>query len=167
MNDFVSWAAAEAERSNVFRVRIGELKEKAKGAHRGRYSRTTGPLTDYTWSELGELELEGRESGFDRPRGWKEDRNRLATDEGNRHIRDYRKGCRAVAGAFLGNKDLGERVHEHVRGKPLHVLPRGMAPTGGVASTLAAHLTGASWGSGATANRQAWYYHRSNTFKLL
>ena len=34
------------------------------------------------------------------------------------------------------------------------------APTGALASSLAAHVTGGSWGAGATALRQAWYRAR-------
>jgi hypothetical protein len=157
--DFVAWAASEAERSPRFQASIDRLRALAAGETRAGYPRTTGPLTGQAWPALEQILADAsRRAQHHRPYAWKN--TELATDDGLRHLRDYLRGCRKVGRQFLGHPDTGPLVHQLVRATgyqaivPTTISPP--APTGPAASNLAAHITGASWRSGATAHRQAW-----------
>jgi hypothetical protein len=157
--DFVAWAASEAAHSPRFHPEIDRLRAIAAGKSRAGYPRTTGPLTGQAWPSLEEiLANASRRAQHQRPYAWKN--TELPTDEGLRHLSDYLRGCRKVGREFLGHPDTGPLVHQLVSATgyrvivPTTISP--LAPTGPAASTLAAHITGASWGSGATALRQAW-----------
>jgi hypothetical protein len=157
--DFVAWAANETEHSPPFRGEIDRLRALAAGSTRAGYSRTTGPLTARNWPALEQIFANAsRSAERERRYAW---RNRdLPAFEGLRHVDAYLRGCRRVGQRFLGHPSGGPLVHDIVCGSGYQVsVPTAIgrpAPTGPVASTLAAHITGASWGVGATAQRQAW-----------
>jgi len=171
--NFVDWAAAEEQHSSPFHAEIDRLRHLAAGSHRRGYSRTTGPLTNKSWDELSRTlsDLRGQPQP-ERPRAWKN--TYLPTDDGYRHVHAYQTGVRKVARQFIGGETVAPLVHDLVAGtgyqldRPPITLPSTLpAPTGGQASNLAAHITGASWGSGATALRLAWRRARpGDTFKL-
>ena len=166
MEDWGDWALTELRRS----AELDRLCRLAEGAHRGGYPRTTGPLSDRSWEELEAFVEEGAQSNLDgRSRAWKEGRWHETTESGLSHVVAYVRGCKRVARSYLRADYLAPLVHALVveRSLPdgsqleLPALPAlGPAPTGPVASTCAAHITGAPWGAGATAVRQAWYRHR-------
>jgi hypothetical protein len=149
------------------------LRHLAAGSHRQGYSRTTGPLTHTSWDELSRTvsDLIIQPQGH-RPRAWKN--TDLPTDDGYRHIRTYQTSVKKLARQFIGAETVAPLVHDLVAatGYQLARLPTSLpsappAPTGGQASNLAAHISGASWGSGATALRLAWRRARpGDTFKL-
>ena len=164
--DFVAWAANEAEHSPPFQSEIDRLRALAAGSARAGYSRTTGPLTARDWPTLEQIHADAsRLAERERRYAW---RNRdFPAFEGLRHVHAYLRGCGKVGRRFLGHPNTGPFVHDLVCGSGYHVsvpteisLP---APTGPVASTLAAYITGASWGVGATAQRQAWRRARPAT----
>jgi hypothetical protein len=156
--NWVDWAAAEASRSQRFGAEIDRLRRLAVGADRSGYARTTGPLTLTPYGELAELRQTGAAPQEQLPRAWKN--TQLLTDDGLRHVRDYERGLRKTARTFLGTERAAPLLHSLVAttGYQLarFVGSIAAAPNGPLASTLAAHITGASWGSGATANRIAW-----------
>jgi hypothetical protein len=150
-------AAQEAARSQRHRDRIGRLQTLAAGRHRGGYARDTGPLTERTWAEL--KELDSAEAGK------------------RRHVADYMAGCRRVARQSLCAKGgaielLAERVHRLVCEREGYVVDvAGIPgdrewPMGLTASAIAAGIAGASWGGGATAQRQLARRYRADTFDL-
>jgi hypothetical protein len=155
---FYAWAAYRAERSLRFLAEIERLRRLAAGADRGGYPRTTGPLTTWSLEELErELKTAQQVEQADRRRAWKN--TALLTDDPLRHVRDYLRGCRRVARTYLGSEQLAPEIHALVRrGGYLASAPATdrPAPTRANASQLAAHISGASWGAGATANAQAW-----------
>jgi hypothetical protein len=156
MTDFLEQAAIENERSPKFRARIDNANARAAGEHRGGYSLTTGPLTDYSWSELPGLAASRSENGRWIVR---------------RHVEEYQTYCRMTAWQCLhatgvAQELVAERIHELVRGEGYRVDVSGLGadrpwPTGPTASSLAAVIAGASW-SGATAQRQLSRRHRAN-----
>ena len=157
--DFVAWAANEAEHSPPFQSEIDRLRALAAGSARAGYSRTTGPLTARDWPTLEQiLANASRLAEQERRYAW---RNKDSPAfEGLRHVHAYLRGCGKVGQRFLGHPNTGPFVHDLVCGSGYQVnVPTAIsrpAPTGPVASTLAARITGASWGVGATAQRQAW-----------
>jgi hypothetical protein len=170
---FVDWAAGEARHSSRFQGEIDRLRDLAAGSHRQGYSRTTGPLTHTSWDELSRSvsDLISQPQN-ERPRAWRN--TDLPTDDGYRHVRTYQTSVRKVARQFIGAETVAPLVHDLVAatGYQLARLPTSLpsappAATGGHASSLAAHISGASWGSGATALRLAWRRARpGDTFKL-
>jgi hypothetical protein len=141
--DLFEQASIEAEGSMEHRRRIKRLRHLAAGADRGGYSNDTGPLLPYTFEELKALAKAGK----------------------RRHVGDYLVGCRADARQCLlaqgrAVEEIAERVHELVsRGEGYRVDVSGIVPSrdwpeGPPASSLTAAIGGASWGSGATAQRQ-------------
>jgi len=125
----------------------------AAGAGRNGYSRDTGPLMNYSFPELIKLEATGK----------------------RRHVRDYLVGCRTAARKGLLAKgsavdEVAERVHELVcRGEGYLVDVSGIVPNrdwpaGPAGSSLTAAIIGASWGSGATSQRQLARHYRGDTF---
>src|SRR5439155_21325206 len=82
--------------------------------------------------------------------------------------------CRSLWRQFIGAETVAPLVHDLVAasGYQLARLPTSLpsappAATGGHASNLAAHISGPSWGSGATALRLAWRRARpGDIFKL-
>jgi hypothetical protein len=160
--NFVDWAAGEAQHSSRFHGEIDRLRHLAAGSHRRGYSRTTGPLTHKSWDELSRTVSELRSQPQpDRPHAWRN--TDLPTDDGYRHARTYQTSLRKVARQFIGTEAVPPHVHDLVgaTGYQLTRLPTTLpsappAPTGGQASNLAAHITGATWGSGATALRLSW-----------
>jgi hypothetical protein len=161
--NFVDWAAVEAARSPRFRAGIDRLRRLAAGEERGRYPRSTGPLTLWSWRQLERAyEHRRRLAQGERPRAWRN--SALPTDDGLRHLRDYLRGCRKLARTFLGSEQAAPLVHDLVARAGYRTNPWPASapppPTGPHASTLAAHVTGASWGAGATANRVAWHRAR-------
>ena len=166
--DFVAWAALVAERSPRFRRGIDKARRLAAGEERGAYPRSGGPLTLCTWVELEGRLAEARAlPEGERPRAWK-NTERPANDA-LRHVYGYLKLCRRLGARHLGGERAGPLVHELVCGEGYRVsVPGGSAssrPVGSLASTLAAHITGESWGAGATALRQAWYRHRPSELR--
>jgi hypothetical protein len=162
----LDYLADEAERSAKFHGKIERLRVLGNAPH------LTGPLTSYEPEDLERLEREGARRPEDRARSWGADERRVFGEStkggrhGNRHVRDYVHGCRAVAREFFRWPDLWPRIHWLVCGTgyrvnvmdvPLASAPA--APSGPVASTVAAHISGANWGHGATANRQNFYNH--------
>jgi hypothetical protein len=151
--DFFERVANEAERSSDFRARIDALRAKAAGEHRDRYSRSTGGLTPYSWGELVDLAAS-------------------ASGDGRRHVKEYLASCRAVARLRLlaaprAVEALAERVHELVRGEGYRVNVSGLVadrpwPKDALASSVAAVVANASWGSGPTAQRQLSRRHRAS-----
>lgn len=145
--------ALEAERSPRHRGRIDRLRALAAGESRSGYSGDTGPLTRYSFAELEALGAAGK----------------------RRHVSDYLAGCRTAArlGVLARSRameELAERVHELVcRGEGYLVDVSGITPDrdwpeGPTASSLTAAIAGASWSSGATAQRQLARRYRSDTF---
>jgi hypothetical protein len=73
-----------------------------------------------------------------------------------------------VAGARLGSKELAPRLHDLVRRDAGYLIDvSGLVapfdpPEGSPASHAAAHITGASFGTGTSANRQAYYRIRAD-----
>ena len=171
--NFVEWAVGEAQHSPRFHGEIDRLRDLAAGSHRQGYSRTTGPLTHGSWDELSRSvsDLISQPQG-ERPRAWKN--TDLPTDDGYRHVRSYQTSVKKVARQFIGAEAVAPPVHDLVgaTGYQLARLPTSLpsalaAPSDGQASSLAAHISGASWGSGATALRVAWRRARpGDTFKL-
>ncbi len=160
---FVHWAAREAEHSPRFRSEIDRLRQLAGGQARGGYRRSTGQLSKRPWAQLEQTLADSlRLSQPQRPRAWAN--TLLPTDEGLRHLRDYLRGCRKLARTFLGHEQAAPLIHGLVTrtGYRIEVGPMAAppAPTQKTASALAAYITGASWGAGATALRQAWYRAR-------
>jgi hypothetical protein len=160
---FLAWAAFEAERSPRFRRGIDRLRRLAAGDGRAGYPRSTGRLTRSSFAELERaLTHSARLPDQQRPRAWRN--NALAAADGLRHVRNYLRGCRKLARGFLGSEQAAPLIHELVcrHGYRIQPPPEDLAaaPTAAVASSLAAHITGASWGAGATALRQTWYRHR-------
>jgi hypothetical protein len=161
--DFVRWAAAEAERSPRFQREIDRLRQLAAGADRNGYSHSTGPLTKREWDELADL-LQAllRQPQSERPRAWKN--TYFATDDSLRHVRAYQRGLRKTSRQYLGTEHVAALLHELVRATgyklPPLTTPIGKPPNGAHASTLAAHITGASWGHGPTAQQAAWRRNR-------
>jgi hypothetical protein len=153
-----SWAAREAARSPVFKGELDDLRREARVDH----PRAGGRAVDYDWMGLEELERIGREPVRPRAHSHKE----LPTDEGYRWVRDYRGRCRRIAGARLGGKQMAPALHELARREAgyLAVDWRGWVPEGTRASAGAAHITGASHGTGTIANRQAYYRIRADAF---
>jgi hypothetical protein len=152
-----SWAAYEATRSPLFRNELAELRELARVDH----PRAGGRGVDHDWEGLAKLEDAGRAHPNARPRAH---RNKdLATDEGYRWVRIYRARCRRVAGTRLGGRHMAPALHELARRDTgyLAVEWLGWAPVGSRASAGAAHITGASHGTGTIANRQAYYRIRA------
>jgi hypothetical protein len=150
------WAAREAERSSPFRAEVDELRELAREPH----ERSTGPLVRYSFAALEQLEAEGERPQRDRPRAWKNTPEETA--DGNRHVRAYLQRCRRVAGARVGSKAYADLLHELVRRDHGYAVIDSSAntassPAGAAASAAAAHISGASWGSGMIANRQTYY----------
>src|SRR5439155_16252646 len=125
---------------------------------------SAGPLSEMTWDELEQLPARWNAiNQLERPRAWREtDR---PTDEGLRHVRDYVRGCRALAREFLSSERFAARIHALVCGTD-YELTLGVtastapAPAGGIASVLSAHLSGASWGVPTATLRHQWYYRR-------
>jgi hypothetical protein len=159
-NNFVDWAALEAKCSRRFRGEIDRLRSLAVGASRAGYIRTTGPLSALAWEDLTQrIPALLREDQSDRPRAWRNPQ--LPTDDSLRHVRDYERGVRKLARQYLGTEHAAPHVHELIAAAGYRLRPyegtAHPAPTGAQASTLAAHITGASWGTGATALRVAWY----------
>lgn len=157
--DFVAWAAGEAAHSARFPPKVDRLRALAAGETRAGYPRTTGPLNAQPWPTLEQiLAHSSRLAQHLRPYAWANTEH--PTSEGLRHLRDYLRGCRKVGREFLGHPDTASLVHQLVRATgyqvivPTTISPA--APTGPAASNLAAHITGASWGAGATAHRQTW-----------
>src|SRR6266540_5973144 len=146
--NYVDWAANEAQRSLRFQAEVDRLRHLAAGHDRRGYPRTTGPLTDKSWSELSQLRPLGAEPQEERPRAWKN--TPLPTDDGLRHVRDYERGCRKVALTLLGTERAAPLVHDLVGGTGYRLHPFtgsiAPAPIGSNASSLAAYITGASWG---------------------
>ena len=157
-SNFVDWAAAEAHRSMRFHMELDRLRHLAAGSARDGYARTTGPLNGKAWSDLSRLRTLGAQPPEERPRAWKH--TQLPTDDGLRHVREYERGLRKTARTFLGTEGAAPLVHTLVGGTgyqlPPYTASAPPAPTGAQASRLAAHITGASWGTGATALRTAW-----------
>jgi hypothetical protein len=162
MSDFFEGAAIVNEGSQKFRARVVALDAKAAGVHRGGYPSTTGKLTDYRWSELPGLAASRSENGRWIVR---------------RHVEEYQSYClmtawRCLHATGVAQELVAERVHELVcvraRGSESYLVnvTRMDAdrpwPTGPTASSLAAFMTGASWGSGATAQRQLSRRYRAN-----
>jgi hypothetical protein len=155
-SDHFAAAAREAERSPAHRQRIDRLRDLAAGADRDRYSRDTGPLTAYGFGQLLEL---AEQVG------------------GRRHVKDYIAGCRTDARVCLlaagtAVDVVADRVHELVKRSAYDVDTTGIRtdrawPSGPTASSLAAAVAGASWGSGATAQRQLSREHRSDLSFIL
>lgn len=178
--DYFVWAARECARSPRFRREVDVLRRLARGADRGEYARTTGPLGDRGWEELEELlDQQRRQDQAARAHAWKN--TDKPTDDPLRHVGDYLRRCRRVARGFLGHEDAAPAIHRVVVAleRPVEALVaelaadasgalapgeyipiRPPAPQGPVASALAAHIIGVSFGAGATAMRQAWYRHR-------
>src|SRR5262245_46800845 len=131
----------------------------------GGYSRSTGPLTGYDRDSLLALPAEVPTNSRGDP-----------LYDSRRHVKEYLVGCRKVAELRLLAKGtavdvLAERVHEVVRGAGYLVDVSGVRanrswPTGPTASSVAAAISGASWGSGATAQRQLGRDDRGDTFIL-
>jgi hypothetical protein len=154
--DLFACAAAEAEKSTLARGELDRLRSLARGVARAGYSGDTGPLTAYSYDGLQALVAAGQ----------------------RRHVSDYLAGCRSYARRRLLAKGaaidlLAERVHELARAEAGYrvdasgVLAGGSWPArAATASSLAAAVYGASWGSGATAQRQLSRDHRSDVFKL-
>lgn len=165
--NFVDWAASEAQRSERFRFELDRLRHIAAGSARDGYCRTTGPLSDKSWSDVSELRALGARTSEQRPRAW-QDRS-LPTDDGLRHVRDYHRGILKTARFNLGTEDAAPLLHELVAGVGYQLAPYAAsappAPIGGRASSLAAHISGASWGSGATALVKAWSRARPGEIK--
>jgi hypothetical protein len=153
-----SWAAREAARSPLFRSALDDLRRQARIDH----PRAGGRAVDYEWTDLEALELAGREAV--RPRAHQ--KRDLPTDEGYRWVRTYRARCRGIAGARLGGKHMAPALHELARRESGYLVAigrRGWVPEGARASAGAAHITGASFGTGTIANRQAYYRIRADT----
>src|SRR5205823_2663138 len=125
---------------------------------RAGYPRTTGPLSNRSWLELESAFVQARRlEQTQRPRAWKN--TPLPTDDALRHLRDYLRGCAKLGRTMVGHERLAPQIHELVgRGGYLASapMPGPPAPEGAKASQLAAHISGASWGAGATAHAQAW-----------
>jgi len=151
-----SWAAREAARSPLFRRELGDLRQLGRADH----PRAGGRAIDYGWTGLGDLERTGREPVRPRAHRTKD----LPTDEGYRWVRDYRARCRRIAGARLGGKHMAPALHELVRRDTGYVAFDwlGWAPVGTRASAGAAHISGASQGTGTIPNRQAYYRIRAD-----
>ncbi len=164
LNTGYAWAAREAERSSLFRSEVKALRRAARRDH----PRAGGPLVQYSWAELGELLESGEQDRSLRPRAWKNTRD--STADGYRHIRRYMESVRCVAGTRLAAKELAPRLHELIRRDVGYVVDvAGLSagfepPTGSRASHAAAHISGASFGTGTVANRQAYYNARRDTF---
>jgi hypothetical protein len=158
---YLSWAAHVLASSPPFREAIAKLRAVARGETRGGYPLTTGPLTSYSFGTLEEMPIAWNGVWYEeRPRAWS--RNLSPTDEGLRHVRDYVRRCRTLARRYLVTETYGYLVHELVRADGYllavaSIVSPYAAPTGLVASQVAACFTGASWGAGATANQQSKY----------
>jgi hypothetical protein len=125
-----------------FRQEIDRLCRLAAGEDKGGYSRSTRELNGYTWTELKGLRAR------------------------HKHADRYMTGCETVAYECFRVTLLPARVHwlvcarmagEDTYRLDISGIPRARpAWEGGVASNVAAHLTGnATFGSGATAQREA------------
>jgi hypothetical protein len=164
IHDFVflnSWAAREAAQSPLFRAELDDLRREARVDH----PRAGGRAGALDWTGLEALERAGREDAKTRPRAH---RNAdLPTEDGYRWVRDYRAACRAVAGKRLGGKHMAPELHELARRETGYLVVDGLtwSPQGSRASAAAAHITGASFGTGTIANRQAYYRVRDDIYK--
>jgi hypothetical protein len=179
--DYFVWAARECAKSPRFGSEVDGLRRLARGADRGEYARTTGPLGDFGWEGLEELlNQQRRQDQAARRHAWKN--TDKPTDDPLRHVADYLRRCRRVARGFVGHEDAAPAIHRIIvalegsveqlvaeleanapdapaqHGESIAIRPP--APHGPVASGLAAHITGVPFGAGATAMRQAWYRHR-------
>lgn len=160
LSDWTPWVAREACRSPLFFEGIRRLRALASRPH----PRTTGPLRNYTWGALAALLEEGpvKDAGGVPARAWRNPReSEIGGGYSYEHVLAYRRGCSKVAGRFLGSKDQAPAVHDLVReGEASLPLSGRAAPRDAVASSVAASISGASWGSGATACQQARYEHQ-------
>ena len=151
-NDWDRWTVEECERSPSYRQAIDDLRRRAPATLEDR------PLADFTL-----LEREARITAattidpVDRPGAWK------GRDPAGRYplarVERYLRRLRRLARRFHGDDRLAGDLHALVatgHGYRLSVGRRPLhpAPTGPVASALAAYRTGVAWGAGATAMRQ-------------
>ena len=167
---FFDWASGEAQSSPRFRAAVDRLRQLAAGSERAGYARTTGPLTQKSWEDLSRtLPALLSQPQEERRHAW--NNTDLPTDDGLRHLRDYQRGVRKTARQFIGTEDLAPRIHDLVATTGYQLEPVNAtsphAPTQAQASSLAAHITGASWGAGATALQAGWRRARpKDTFIL-
>jgi hypothetical protein len=156
--DWSVWVSRELDRSEPFAREVEGLRTLANASH----PRTTGPLAQYTWDQLGELEPESTGRRVGPTRSWADPEK--GGGYGYDHVRAYMQAARRVARRFIGSDVRASNLHAHVRGEPL-LLPTAAHPAPAQPSRFAAFLTGASWPlGGATAMRQAWRHHRPSTW---
>jgi hypothetical protein len=148
-----SWAAHEAANSPLFRRELDDYRQLIRVEH----PRAGGRGVDYSLEGLEELVAAGRKHPASRPRAHRN--TDLPTDDGNRWALDCLKRCRRIAGTRLGGWHMAAALHELARQDTGHLAVEwlGWAPVGSRASAGAAHITGASHGTGTVANRQAYY----------
>jgi hypothetical protein len=147
-------APTEALRSASFARELELLRTLAFADH----PLTTGRLARYDLGELQTLLERSRSAGLLRPRAWRD--TSADANDGLRHVHDYLARCRRVSRRYLHHEAGAALVHEAARygmGVLDHTTREVSFPeaTGPRASSLAADLTGASWGAGATSLAEA------------
>jgi hypothetical protein len=151
---WLHWTIAECENAPLYHERIDRLRHLSAKALDGR------PLTDFPLGQLADRFEEIRTQPRSERRGVREDvKDGPCWDE---HVARYLTGVSKTALRFHGATALAPAVHRLV-GASGYRLPLEAAmlaacshpaPTGRVASALAAFRTGVLWGAGATAQRQ-------------
>jgi hypothetical protein len=148
-------------------TRSGDLeraKELARGANRGGYPETTGPLDRLAWDKLEEQKRAGWQP--DRPRRWGEDKVRSAANTGrdpelgNSHVAAYQRMLSRLAGQYLGPTTAATVLHGVVAGDGwrLEDVP---APTGAQASAIYPWFA-----SGVPAGRRAWQRWKRDMYSM-
>ena len=161
----ISQAARDAERSPVFRSKIDAARKLAGGEARAGYARTTGPLSQYSWTELLELLADNEARASVRPSSRRYGRFQPRQPQGLSHLRRYLRRVRAIAHDHLLSESAACYVHACVRGSGYLVelrpeIEQPPAKTGSTASAIAAHVTRTPWGSGTAANAAAYFRNR-------
>jgi hypothetical protein len=158
---YARWLGSVLASSTPFHHDIDELRVLARGDLRSGYPRTTGPLTQYEMGVLKQWPASWNSIYYrERPRAWSQ--SLAPTDEGLRHVREYARRCRVLSKHCFGTYAYDFVIHELVcaTGYSLESAshtPAWPAPAGALASQVAAHFTGASYGPGSQGNRQAKY----------
>jgi hypothetical protein len=130
------------EQALKFRQKVDRLCRLAAGEDKDGYSRSTRELNRSSWTELKGLRAQ------------------------HKHVNRYMTGCETAAYECFRLRLLSPRVHglvcSRLAGQDTYRLDTSGIPRahpaweGGVASNVAAHVTGnATFGSGATAQREA------------